>query len=200
MNAMGTVGVAREGIDITIADHEAVDVGQNHFPTRSRTRTCDSGTGSPALFELDDRLIGRLEQGERGPHHCGLALTVTGRSQRPPHRMRGDECASNTHQSRNVAEALDVDADRRNAGCLDRSLDVSDRHMAHRSNGHEQHGVDVLVDHLPCPRRADVLADPPLGGRTHEGIRRRGDLADQAILGECAKMAEREGDLVVGAH
>lgn len=150
-----------------------------------------SPTGPPGFGELDDGPFGRLEQSERGAHHRRLAVGVTGSAERATHRMLGDQGTSDAHQLRDVPERSDVHPDRRDACQFECSLDVSDRHVAHGSNGHEEHGVDVFGDQLLRPRGADVVLDPSLGSGTDEGVGDWCELADHAVALHRLQVAER---------
>lgn len=108
-----------------------------------------------------------FEEPECGADDGELTLAVTGGAQRATHRVLCDQRPSDAHQLRYMSEAPDVDADRRDPGRLDGSLDVSDRHVADRSNRHEQHGVDTVVGQALRPRRPDVVAE--------SGLRRSAD-------------------------
>lgn len=72
--------------------------------------------------------------------------------------MIGHYRSRNAHQFRDMAEAADVYSNGGDTDGLDRSLDVSDRHVADRSNGHEKDGVDAVIVESFRPSGCALLA------------------------------------------
>ncbi len=111
---------------------------------------------------LGDGGLGTLEQTQRGAHHRRLPLAVARRTQRAAHRMIHDEGAGHTHELWDVSEAPDVDPDGGYADRLDGALDVSHGHVAHRSNGHEEHRIGTVAAQRLGPGRGDVALQSEL--------------------------------------
>ena len=95
-------------------------------------------------------------------HHGPLALGIVRSAQRATHRMLCHQSSRHTHQSGDVAEAGNVHADRRDARCLDCSLNVSHGHVANGSNRDEQSDVGADVFQLFGPFRCGVALDAEL--------------------------------------
>ena len=100
------------------------------------------------------------------------------------HRVIGHERAGHSHEFGNVPEASHVHPHGGNARRLDRSLDVPDRHVAHGSNGDQQHRVDAVVAQPLRPGRSDLALDATLRRRPDERERRGRQFADHAAVVE----------------
>ena len=101
-------------------------------------------------------------------HDGEMAFGVSGGAHGATHRVRSDERPSDTHLRRHVAEGADVHPDRRDADGLDGPLNVPDRHVTDRSNGHEQHGVDLLGAQDLRPFGGDRVTESQLRCRSDE--------------------------------
>lgn len=67
----------------------------------------------------------------------------------PTHRVIDDQCSWQLELMCPVLECADHDGDGRNSRALDRRRNVPDRHVAHGSDGNEEHYIDLLfVDPL----------------------------------------------------
>ena len=99
-----------------------------------------------------------------------MALCVAWSAEGAAHGMRGDHGAGHRHLARYVAEGGDIDADRRESGGFEHALDVSHGHVADRSNGYQQHGVDRFVAQALRPVGGDLVARPQLCGGADEGV------------------------------
>ncbi|MEY2974330.1 MAG: hypothetical protein RIR49_750 [Actinomycetota bacterium] len=95
-------------------------------------------------------------------HDGEVAFGIAGGTDRSAHRMPCDEGPRDTHLRRDVTEGADVHPDRRDADGLDGPLNVPDRHVADRSNGDEQDGVDLLGAQDLGPLGCDTVAEPQL--------------------------------------
>lgn len=97
-----------------------------------------------------------------------MALRLAHRADRPTERVVGDESPGQVHSLGDEPESGDVHPNSGDAGFLDSPRYVSDRHVAYRSDGHQQKHVDLcFVEHLD-PVRQDVLSKPPLRCRARE--------------------------------
>jgi len=111
------------------------------------------------MRERDDRLTGRAgEQGKGCFDHGALTNGIAGCSERSAHWMVGDQSPAHSHALRYVGECGDVDPNRGDPCRLEHSLYVPHGHVTHRSNRHEQHGVDLGGAKLVGPEWRDSLA------------------------------------------
>ena len=104
------------------------------------------GCGAVPLRVLNDRPIFwcRFDEVEGGGKNLALTNGIVCSSERPTHRVVHDQCSWQLELMCPVFERADHDGDRRNSRVLDRCCNVSDRHMAHRSDGNKEHHIDVL--------------------------------------------------------
>jgi hypothetical protein len=135
------------------------------------------------LWELFDRCIGGsgLEEAKSGVEHLVLALDVMGRTHRPAHQVRHDQRPRALHLPCPVGERLRDDRNRRDPGFLDRPRYVSDRHVAHGSDGDEEHHIDIVGVDTFHPA-GEFPAELAVGCRSWERVERRSKRPDPAIL------------------
>ena len=105
---------------------------------------------------------GGFEEAKSGVEHLVLAFDVMGCTHRPSEGVWHDQCPREFHLACPVSERLRGDRHRRDPGFLDRPRYVSDRHVAHGSDGDEEHQVDNLCLY-PFQPPWDRPAKPAVG-------------------------------------
>lgn len=85
------------------------------------------------------------QQIECGCDDAGMTLAIVDGSERSPHWESGEEGAGEHHLSGSVLEGFHHDRHRWNALCFQTTRNVSDRHMANRSDRDKEHGIDRLT-------------------------------------------------------
>ncbi len=115
------------------------------------------------MCEIHDCVVG-----SRGFQHIEsrvqdviVAVGITGSSEWSAHGVSHDDCAWDLHLGRPVSEGPHEDRHGRGARFFDCSRNVPDRHMAHRSDRHEEHDVDVLLLDAVDPS-GNLVAKPSL--------------------------------------
>ena len=105
------------------------------------------GIRTVGLREFDHRavLCCGLRKVEGSGEYFVVSSCIACGAKRPSHRVPHDQRSRKSQFSRPVFECLHHDRHRGDAGFLDRSCYMSDRHVADRSDGDEDHEVDVLV-------------------------------------------------------
>lgn len=139
----------------------------------------------PGESEIDDRacLSVRVCGLQDGEQHSALRVLIVdvpeGQSERMCHEAR----------QRRLCQLGDLgdlrDRHRRHAVVVEHSLQQSDRLLADRSSRHEESEIDGIADQGTSDLRARLAQQwVGVGDVPHEAIRRRRDLADQALVDE----------------
>ena len=102
-----------------------------------------------------------------------MSVSVAGRTHCSPHRVSRHDCAGHPHSLSDVTERFNEDRHSRDPVTLDFSCNVPDRHMTHRSDGHQQQHVDRVGCDLLGPL-GRLLLDPSLCSCSRKGIQRVG--------------------------
>ncbi len=92
-----------------------------------------------------------------------LTLDITGGTERAPHRVTGHDGTRNPHCFGDMPKRPHIHGNCRNTGSFDLSCDMSDRHEADRSDGHQEQDVDVIRRKLGRPLLRGTF-HPPLCG------------------------------------
>lgn len=91
-----------------------------------------------------------------------MAISATRRPDGTAEWVVRDECPWQFHVFSNKPKSGYVDGNRRNPCLFDRSGNVSDRHMTHRSDGHQQENIDRCGPEGVEPVWQGTLAEPSL--------------------------------------
>ena len=139
-------------------------------------------SGAVRLRELFDRSVpcGRPEEGEGCVEDFVLAFDVVGCAHRASEGVSDGQYPGEFHLFGAVSKSLGHDRHRWDAGFLDRPCDVSDRHVAHRSDGDEEHQIDILCPY-PFQPPWEFAAQPAVGCCSRVRIERWCQRADPAI-------------------
>lgn len=129
------------------------------------------GCGTVLLGELDNgcALSPRFEEVEGGGKDLVLALDIVCCAEWSTHGVIDDQCSWHAELICPVFERANHDGDCRHSRVLDRCRNVPDRHVAHRSDGDEEHHIDPLLVN-PLDPSGQLLAEPALCRCSWEGV------------------------------
>ena len=108
-----------------------------------------------------------VEQVERPTNHIKVPIDIVWRTKWPAHREVGHESARSHQLLGSMAERFDHDGCRCYPRFFERPCNVSDRHVADRSDGHQEHVVDVLGRDSFYPP-VELTLEPSLGSCSRE--------------------------------
>lgn len=114
--------------------------------------------------------FGVCKQVESGQDNGALHFDIPWYSQWSAHDVRGDDGARYAQLLEALSKSMDCDDHGRDAGIFDQPGDVSNGHMADRSQWYQEHGFDILfLEHFyPC--RIGLGGQFYLGGGSNERI------------------------------
>ena len=143
------------------------------MPSRVQSLAADVSR-PPRLSQLDHRRATRcgVHQIEGGFDNGSLTLTIEGSTERPAHRMTSDDRTRQFHQLGYVLECAYEYGDGGDPRFLETSCDVSDRHVADRSDGDQEEYLDTVGLESIDPVRKCLFAQASLGGCSGEGVHR----------------------------
>ena len=136
----------------------------------------------------------RVGLGEYAAKQLLMLDRFVGRADREPERVRDQAGERGLDEARDFGDLGDADAGE--AGLVASALEQTDRLLADRSSGHQQHEVDRVRDQLTRHHRR-ALADEAHGiwHIPHPRIRRGGERSDHAALSHTRKRCEREDNV-----
>jgi hypothetical protein len=165
-------------------------LGQDPRPSKYQGPDTSDGVGSLRSLRgwaigfwkfLDRCIAGRgCEEVKSGVEYLVLALSVVRCTHRPSEGVPDDQRSRELHLLGTVCERLRDDGHRWNTGILDRPCDVSDRHVAHRSDGDEEHQIDVLCPY-PFQPIGELPSQPAVGCCSGVRVEGRCQRADSAV-------------------
>jgi hypothetical protein len=169
-----------EGAKRALAARPPSTEGSPVLSTAVRLRSLRAGTVCPWKF-LDRCIAGRgCEEAKSCVEYLGLALGIVRCTHRPSEWVPDDQCPRELHFPCPVSERLRDDGHRWDTGILDRPCDVSDRHVAHRSDGDEERQIDLLCPY-PLQPIGELPAQPAVGCCSRVRVEGRCQRADSAI-------------------
>jgi len=137
-----------------------------------RTGCGSAESGAIREIEVDDRprSPGLVDEAQRRLDNGTLGLAISRCPERAPHGERSDHGARDRHLTGVVAERSDARHDGCNAPLFEDSGYVSDRHVAHGSDGNQKGGVGPGFEEEIGPCRTRLFDDPALSRGPDEGV------------------------------
>jgi hypothetical protein len=126
-------------------------------------------------------MLSRFHQLQGRFDDAALPLAITGEAQRPAHQIGRSHQARRGHGLETGLKGADGHNYRRDAGFLKYSAQVSHGHVTNRSDGHQEHCVDLLLPEDFNPPWRDPFDQRRLGAGADKRVGHQRQIADRTL-------------------